>query len=294
KHDSVRVATAVFGRLDLEVAAEELTGFAAQAVSDPHREVALDSGMAEAAAGHGGGFDAIEFVAQFLPFLPFKEFGERHRLPHGEVHGNDCSTFPHLLQPGDAEGPSAMRVITRGLGGGRSLPGRNLSERNIRVVDGLPAALLRFRAVVLAVVRALAQALDPLAGERDAIERFAILLPLRLAHRAGGEDEIALDDVALDVAAGALAEDSDFVPAGALDPFAAVVATAEARSDADAQRGADLLDFANAADDREFRDRVHGYPFLLSVSPRASAHAVGPSGCGSQEAGRGRPAPARN
>ena len=88
----------------------------------------------------------------------------------------------------------------------------------------------------------LAQALDPLAGERDAIERLALLLPLRPAHRAGGEDEIALDDVALDVAAGTLAEDGDFVPAGALDPFAAVVATAEARSDADAQRGADLLD----------------------------------------------------
>src|SRR5208282_1871187 len=109
----------------------------------------------------------------------------------------------------------------------------------------------------------------PLAGKRDAIERLAILLPLRLAHRAGGEDEIALDDIAHDVAAGALAEDSVFVPAGALDPFAAVVAAAEARSDAHAQRGADLLDFANAADDREFRDRVHGYPFLLSVSPRA-------------------------
>src|SRR5277367_7107808 len=159
------------------------------------------------------------------------------------------------------------RCGVRGLGGGRSLPGRNLSEWNIRVVDGRPAALLRFRAIVLAVVRALAQALDPLAGERDAIERLAILLPLRLAHRAGGEDEIALDDVALDVAARALAEDSDFVPAGALDPFAAVVAAAEARSDAHAQRGADLLDFANAADDREFCDRVHGFPFLLSVSP---------------------------
>src|SRR5271165_6785822 len=213
--------------------------------------------MSNRAAGHGGGFDAIEFVAQFLPVLPFEEFGERHRLPHGEVHGGHCSTFPHLLQPGEAEGPSAMWVLTRGLGGGRRLPGRSRSEGNIRVVDGRPATLLRIRAIVLAVVRALAQALDPFAGKRDAIERLAILFPLRLAHRAGGEDEVALDDVALDVAARALAEDGDFVPAGALDPFAAVVATAEARSDADAQRGADLLDFANAADDREFRDRVH-------------------------------------
>src|SRR5271165_1227322 len=236
--------------------------------------------MSNRAAGHGGGFDAIEFVAQFLPVLPFEEFGKRHRLPHGEVHGGHCSTFPHLLLPGDAEGRSAMRV--RGLGGGRSLPGRSRSERNISVVDGLPAALLRFRAIVLAVVRALAQALDPLAGERYAIERLAILLPLRLAHRAGTEDEIALDDVALDVAARGLAEDGDFVPAGALDPFAAVVATTEARSDAHAQRGADLSDFANAADDREFRDRVHPLHSFFRSLLGPSAHAVGPSGCGSR------------
>src|SRR5271165_4695495 len=247
--------------------------------------------MSNRAAGHGGGFDAIEFVAQFLPVLPFEEFGERHRLPHGEVHGDHCSTFPHLLLPGDAEGRSAMRV--RGLGGGRSLPGRNRSERNIRVVDGWPSALLRFRAIVLAVVRALAQALDPLAGECDAIERLAILLPLRLAHRAGGEDEIALDDVALDVAARPLAEDSDFVPAGALDPFAAVVAAAEARSDAHAQRGADLLDFANAADDREFRDRVHVFNPFFSL-PMAFGSCRRSLGCGSRKAGLGGPAPARN
>src|SRR5271170_4015583 len=111
--------------------------------------------MTNRAAGHGGGFDAIEFVAQFLPVLPFEEFGERHRLPHGEVHGDHCSTFPHRLQPGDAEGPSEVWVITRGVGGGRSLPGRIRSEGSIRVVNGRPTALLRIRAIVLAVVRAL-------------------------------------------------------------------------------------------------------------------------------------------
>src|SRR5208282_3030440 len=51
--------------------------------------------MTNRAAGHGGGFDAIEFVAQFLPVLPFEEFGERHRLPYGEVHGDHCSTLLH-------------------------------------------------------------------------------------------------------------------------------------------------------------------------------------------------------
>ena len=124
----------------------------------------------------------------------------------------------------------------------------------------------------------LRQALDPLAGEGDAVDRLAILLPLRLAHRARGEDEIALDDVALDVAARALAEDGEFVPAGALDPFAAVVAAAEARRYADPQRRADLPDFANAADDREFRDRVHALRSFFPSPLGPSAHAVGPSG----------------
>ena len=117
----------------------------------------------------------------------------------------------------------------------------------------------------VAVVRALGQALDAFAGERDAVEGFSVLLPLRLAHRARGEDEIALDDVALDVAAGGLAEDGDFVPTGALDPFAAIVLAAVARRDVDAQGRADLLDLADPADDREFRNRVHGF-IPLSIS----------------------------
>src|SRR5208282_1942377 len=73
--------------------------------------------MTNRAAGHGGGFDAIEFVAQFLPVLPFEEFGERHRLPHGEVHGDHCSTFPHLVQPGRGTGRRGRTVGDAGLEG---------------------------------------------------------------------------------------------------------------------------------------------------------------------------------
>src|ERR1700723_1767975 len=130
------------------------------------------------------------------------------------------------------------------------------------------------------------------AGERDAVEGFSVLLPLRLAHRARGEHEIALDDVALDVAAGGLAEDGDFVPTGALFPFAAIVLAAVARRNADAQGRADLLDFADPADDREFCDRVHG--FVPLSSPRASGSCRRSLGCGSKEVGRAGPAPARN
>src|SRR5277367_5330771 len=140
------------------------------------------------------------------------------------------------------------------------------SERDVvRVVAGRLPPLLRLIALVLAVVGALAKALEAFGGECDAVERFSVLLPLRLAHRARGEDEIALDDVTLDVAAGGLAEDGDFVPTGALDPFAAIVLAAVARRDVDAQGRADLLDFADPADDREFRNRVHGF-VPLSIS----------------------------
>jgi hypothetical protein len=86
-HHSVRVATAVFRRLDLEVAAEELAGLSAQPASERQRKIALDGGMGEASARHRDRSGSVEFVAQVLPFFPLEEFGERHRLRRREVHG---------------------------------------------------------------------------------------------------------------------------------------------------------------------------------------------------------------
>src|ERR1700733_5940743 len=140
------------------------------------------------------------------------------------------------------------------------------SERDVvRVVAGRLPLLLWLSVLVVTVVRALAQALDAFGGECDPVDRFSLLLPFRLAHRARGEDEIALNDVALDVAAGGLAEDGDFVPTGAIHPFAAIVLAAVARRDVEAQGRTDLPDFADPADDREFRNRVHGF-IPLSIS----------------------------
>ena len=79
-HHSVRVATAIFRRLDLEVAAEELARLSAQPASERQRKIALNGGVGEASACHCDGLDAVEFVAQFLPLFPCEEFGERHRL----------------------------------------------------------------------------------------------------------------------------------------------------------------------------------------------------------------------
>ena len=109
------------------------------------------------------------------------------------------------------------------VGEAEASPFRPSQKGDLRVVHSGPSAILRLLTVVLSVraVRPLGQALDLLAGERDPIEGLAVLFPLRLAQRTGGEDEIALDDVALDVAARRLTEDSDFIPAGAVDPFAA-------------------------------------------------------------------------
>ena len=134
--------------------------------------------------------------------------------------------------------------------GGRGLPGSVVAiktgYRSRRpALTSFPAA----RPLIIAVVRALGQALEAFACERNAVEGFSVLLPLRLAHRPRGEDEIALDDVALDVAAGGLAEDGDFVPTGALDPSAPIVLATVARRDADAHGRADLLDLADSNDE---------------------------------------------
>jgi hypothetical protein len=120
-HHSVRVATAVFRRLDLEVAAEELAWLSAQPGSERQRKIALDSGMGKASACHCDGFGTVEFVALLLPLLPCEEFGERHRLPHGEVHGRQSSTVAHGGLPWlwltVSRALSLARVGGRGLGG---------------------------------------------------------------------------------------------------------------------------------------------------------------------------------
>src|ERR1700677_3169671 len=94
-HHSVRIATAVFRGLDLEVAAEELAWLSAQPASERQRKIALNGGVGEASASHCDGLGAVEFVAQFLPLLPCEEFGERHRLCRREVHGRQSSTVAH-------------------------------------------------------------------------------------------------------------------------------------------------------------------------------------------------------
>src|SRR5208337_4695316 len=92
---SVGVTAAVVGDQNFEVAAIKFTRHAAHTVSKRSDEVGLNIGVGRRSACHGGGFNTIEFVAQFLPLLPFEEFGERHRFPHGEVHAGHCSTLPH-------------------------------------------------------------------------------------------------------------------------------------------------------------------------------------------------------
>ena len=69
----------LFG-LDLEIAAEELTWLTAEPDTKGDSEIPLDLSVPDAAADHRHGADAIEFVAQGLPFLPLEEFGERDGL----------------------------------------------------------------------------------------------------------------------------------------------------------------------------------------------------------------------
>ena len=92
-HHSVRVTNVIVSDADLEIASVKAAGLAPKPSHKSDCQVSLNCGMTSRAAGHGHRFDAIEFVAQFLPLLPFEEFGERHGLAHGEVHVGHCSTI---------------------------------------------------------------------------------------------------------------------------------------------------------------------------------------------------------
>src|ERR1700677_970207 len=94
-HHSVWIADMVVGDLDLEIAPIKLTGLTSQPAAKSYGEIPLDYRMASGAAGHRDGLEAIEFVAQFLPLLPWEEFGERHWLVRPEVHGRQSSTVAH-------------------------------------------------------------------------------------------------------------------------------------------------------------------------------------------------------
>ena len=72
--------------LKFEVASKELTWVAAEAGGQGEREIALNLGVTGCSAGHGDGADAVEFVAQGLPFLPLEELGERNGFAQGKVH----------------------------------------------------------------------------------------------------------------------------------------------------------------------------------------------------------------
>ena len=56
----------------------EATSLATETPAKGGCEISLDGRVAIRPARHGDGADAIEFVAQGLPFLPLEEFGERH------------------------------------------------------------------------------------------------------------------------------------------------------------------------------------------------------------------------
>ena len=87
RHEPVGIANVVVGGLDLEIAAIEAAWLASQACPERRGEVSLDVRVGPRSAGHRDRGDAVEFIAQRLPFLPFEELGERHGLAQGDVHG---------------------------------------------------------------------------------------------------------------------------------------------------------------------------------------------------------------
>ena len=83
---AVRISDVALSDLELEVAAIITAWLPSQARPERSGHIRLNVGMPSRSAGHGDGTDAIELVAQRLPFLPFEELGERHGSQLGEAH----------------------------------------------------------------------------------------------------------------------------------------------------------------------------------------------------------------
>ena len=75
---AVGVADVVLRDLKFEVAAIEAARTPSEARPERSGQVGLNVSVPGRSACHGDGADAVEFVAQGLPFLPLEEFGERH------------------------------------------------------------------------------------------------------------------------------------------------------------------------------------------------------------------------
>jgi hypothetical protein len=82
----VGIANVLVDRADLEVASVKPAQLASEAVSQRGRDIRLNVGVGARAARHRDRSDAVEFVAQGLPFLPCKEFSEGHGFTQREVH----------------------------------------------------------------------------------------------------------------------------------------------------------------------------------------------------------------
>ena len=132
------------------------------------------------------------------------------------------------------------------------------------VVDGLSGASGLVLGRVLPAI-GLGEALDPLASQGHSVDPFAVALVAGLTEDSVRVDEVALGQVSLDEPLSGFIENRDFVPLDVFDPFAPIVLVRIIRSDADANRCADILDRSNAADDFKFRDSGHDRnPYLLA------------------------------
>jgi uncharacterized protein YjbI with pentapeptide repeats len=93
--DKIEVAQFVYLLLQNEKMRDVIDTVGAQAASKRGGNVGLNIGVSCRSSSHCDGLGTVEFVALLLPLLPCEEFGERHRLPHGEVHGRQSTTVPH-------------------------------------------------------------------------------------------------------------------------------------------------------------------------------------------------------
>jgi hypothetical protein len=106
-HEPVWIADVVVASANLEVAAVELAGSAAQAGANRNGQVGLNGRVGACAAGHCESAQAVEFVAKRLALLPGEEVGQSRGVVEGDAH-RSCA---YIMDPEPAQRANIMARI---------------------------------------------------------------------------------------------------------------------------------------------------------------------------------------
>jgi hypothetical protein len=135
--ERIRITNAP-GDLDLERGSPGAAGSSLETVAQQCPHIAADRFVRDCPPGHRDRLEAVEFVAQFLPFLPGKELRQRHGLAESGGHTTEPITAsgcrrrdfdPRGRLDQSRQMPCQKLALAANVWDGRNLPERRLGHR---------------------------------------------------------------------------------------------------------------------------------------------------------------------